>query len=136
MHIIHHRMYNVFEIPDTNNTEVKWDLFQWLGSFPLKYVITHIQKIRITYGKYNLDNLEWSGNYPHKNMDTDLLTKVLTYVNISASSPKVLSDTIFFIHYSNFEVVEKVGDKLCDVKLSNFYWKNIYDCYTVQLALL
>ena len=51
MHIIHHRMYNVFEIPDTNNPEVKWDLFQWLGSLPLKYVITHIHKIRITYGK-------------------------------------------------------------------------------------
>ena len=102
MHIIHYIMYNVFEIPDTNNPEVKWNLFQWLGSFPLNYVITHIQKIRITYGKYNLDNLEWSGNYPRKNMDPDLLTKVLTHVNISASIPKVLSTTILVVHYYNF----------------------------------
>ena len=102
MQIIHHIMYNVFEIPDTNNPEVKWNLFQWLGSFPLKYVIAHIQKIRITYGNYNLDKLEWSGNYPRKNMDTDLLTKVLTHVNISASIPKVLSTTILVVHYYNF----------------------------------
>ena len=119
MHIIHHRMYNVFEIPDTNNPEAKWNLFQWLGSFPLKYVITHIQKICITYGKYNLDNLEWSGNYPRKNMYTDLLTKVLIHVNIYACVPKVLSNNILAIHYSNFEVIYKVWDKLRDVKLSD-----------------
>ena len=65
-------------------------------------------------------------------MDTDLLTKVLTHVNISASGPKVLSTTILVVHYYNFEVTEKFGDNLNDVKLSNFTVEYIHDCCTVQ----
>ena len=38
-------------------------------------------------------------------MCTDLLTKVLTHVDIYVSIPKVLSDTLLGIHSSNFEVM-------------------------------
>ena len=49
--MINQGVYNIFEIPDTNNTEAKWDLFQHLGCLPLKYVIAHIKKILITSDK-------------------------------------------------------------------------------------
>ena len=123
IHMIHQGVYNVFELHDPNNPEVKWLIFQWVGCLPLKYAISHIQKIRITADKHTLDNMEWIVQYLRNTLETDPLTRFLIHVNISARSPNVLSDTIFVIHYSNFEVLEKFGDKLCGVKLSNFHWK-------------
>ena len=41
MSIINYGMYTVFDIPATNNIGVQWDLFQHVGRFPLKYVISH-----------------------------------------------------------------------------------------------
>ena len=127
MHMINQGVHNAFEIPDTKNPEVKWGIFQRLGCFPLKYDITNIHQILITADKYTLEKLEWSSQCLHNTLDTELLTKVLIYVNISLNDLEVLSDTILVIHSYNFEVMEKVGEKLRDVKLSNFPWVNIHD---------
>ena len=99
--MIHQGVYNVFDIPDLNNPEVKWDLFQCLGFFYLKYVIYNTQKIRIKYDNYTFDNLEWSGKYLRNNLDTELLTKVPTHVNISEIGTEVLYTTILVIQFPN-----------------------------------
>ena len=58
-------------------------------------------------------------------MESDLFTKVLIHVNISAVGPKVLYDALIVIHDSNFKVMESFWGKLHDVKLSNFTDENI-----------
>lgn len=130
MHMIHHGMWDVFELLDPKNPNVTWDLFNRLGRFPLKSVISHVQALRATADKYTLDNLDWSGEYLRNTLNPDLLTKALTHVNIAASGPEILSATLLVIHSSNFEVMETVKDQLRDIKLSNYPWENIHDCCT------
>ena len=83
MQIIQQKIYNIFGIPDPNNTKVKWDVFQCMGLFPLKYVIAHIQKIGIKADKYTIDKLDSISQYLHNTLKNDLLNKVLNRVNIS-----------------------------------------------------
>ena len=48
--------YDVFDLPDPNNTEVQWDRFQRLVFLTLKYVISHIHKAHINTDNYILEN--------------------------------------------------------------------------------
>ena len=57
-------------------------------------------------------------------MELTLLTKVLAHVNVSDSGPEILAALIIVIHASNFEIMDKVKDKLAATKLSDFTWEN------------
>ena len=54
-----------------------------------------------------------------------LLTKVLDHVNLAASGPEILVDLIIVICASNFEIMDKVKDKLAATNLSGFPGDNI-----------
>ena len=54
-----------------------------------------------------------------------LLTKVLDHVNLAASGPEILVDLIIVIRASNFEIMDKVKDKLAATKLSDFSGYNV-----------
>ena len=53
-------------------------------------------------------------------MELTLLTKVLAHVNVSDSGPEIMAALIIVIHASNFEIMDKVKDKLAATKLSDF----------------
>ena len=53
-------------------------------------------------------------------MDLPLLTRVLAHVNVVTSETQILAVLIIFIHASNFEIMDKVRDKLAATKLSDF----------------
>ena len=57
-------------------------------------------------------------------MDLPYLTKVLAHVNLDSSGPDILSALILVIPTSNFEILDKVKDKLDDTKLSDFPGEN------------
>ena len=69
-------------------------------------------------------------------MESTLLTKVLTHVNVAASRPEILAALIIVIHASNFEILDKVKDKLTATKLSDFPGENIELYCDNQLGLL
>ena len=57
-------------------------------------------------------------------MDLPYLTKVLAHVNLDSSGPDILLALILVIPTSNFEILDKVKDKLDDTKLSDFPGEN------------
>ena len=57
-------------------------------------------------------------------MDLPLLTKVLTHFNGDDSRPEILAALILVIHASNFEILDKVKDKLAVTKLYYFPVEN------------
>ena len=134
-HMIKHGLWDVFYIPDPKNSAVKWDLFRHLGKFPLTYVVTYVETLRSTADQYALHNLDWSGEFLRNSLNSDLLTKVLKLVDISASGPEVLSATLTVIHSSNYEIMEKVRNQLANIRLSNFPGENVDDCCTAMLKL-
>ena len=77
-----------------------------------------------------------SGEYLRNTLHLDLLTKLLTHVNISASGPEVLAALILVIHATNFEIMEQVRDKLRAIKLSDYSGEDIDALCADQLILL
>ena len=57
-------------------------------------------------------------------MDLPYFTKVLAHVNLDSSGPDILLALILVIPTSNFEILDKVKDKLDDTKLSDFPGEN------------
>ena len=53
-------------------------------------------------------------------MDLPLPTKVLTHDNMADYGPEILEALSLVIHASNFEIMDKVKDKLNVTKLSDF----------------
>ena len=69
-------------------------------------------------------------------MDLPILTKVLDHVNMAASRPEILVELIIFTHASNFEIMDKVKDKLANTKLYDFPGDNFEFYYDNQLGIL
>ena len=68
-------------------------------------------------------------------MDLPLLTRVLAHVNVVTSETQILAVLIIFIHASNFEIMDKVRDKLAATKLSDFPGENVELYCDNQLVL-
>ena len=58
-------------------------------------------------------------------MELTLLTKVLAHVNVSDSGPEILAALIIVIHASNFEIMDKVKEKLTATKMYDFPGENV-----------
>ena len=69
-------------------------------------------------------------------MELPLLTKVITHVNVASSEPEILVDLIIVIHASNFEIMDKIKDKLTATKLSGFPGYNVEFYCDHKLGLL
>ena len=69
-------------------------------------------------------------------MDLPYLTKVLAHVNLDSSGPDILSALILVIPTSNFEILDKVKDKLANTKLYDFPGDNFEFYYDNQLGIL
>ena len=83
-------------------------------------VVSHVEELRKTGDKHNIDNLEWNGEYLLSYMDLPLLTKFLAHVNVAASGTEIPEALILVIHTSNFEIMYKVKDNLVTTKMSVF----------------
>ena len=69
-------------------------------------------------------------------MELPLLTKVLPHVHVAASRPAIMAALILVIRASNFEIMDKVKDKLITTKLSGFPGDNVELYCDHQLGLL
>ena len=69
-------------------------------------------------------------------MYLNLLTKVLTQINMAASGPDILDALIIVIYASNFEIMDKVRYKMTATKLSSFPGENVELYCNNQLSLL
>ena len=58
-------------------------------------------------------------------MDLPLITKVLAHSNEAASRPDILAALIFVINASNFDIMDKVKEKLATTKMSDFPGDNV-----------
>jgi hypothetical protein len=90
-HIIRSGMWNVFNIPDPCNPTQKWDLFLKQGRFPLEYVKEYVRDFRQHADKFELQNLDWSGEYIRNTLTATLLSKVMEEVSLSASGTRNFS---------------------------------------------
>ena len=69
-------------------------------------------------------------------MDLNILTKVLTHINVAASGHDILEDLIIVIHASNHEILDNMKDKLNTTKLSDFIEENLELYCDHQMGLL
>ena len=63
-------------------------------------------------------------------------TKILDHVFVTDSGPEILVALILVIHASNFEILDKVKDKLDATKLSDFIGENLELYCDHQLGIL
>jgi hypothetical protein len=83
-------MWDVFSIPDPCNVDQKWDLFMKQGRFPLEYVKEYVSHYSKAANRFELQNLDWSGEYIRNTLTATLLGKVMEEVSVSASGPENL----------------------------------------------
>ena len=105
-HMIKSGMWDVFHWEDPLNATIKHDLFLSHSWFPLSHIKSNIDGIKAAADKYALNNLEWSGEYLRNSLKTDLLTQVLEEVEINATGPKVLVDTMTVLFSDSFDAME------------------------------
>ena len=134
--MILHCIWDVFRIFYPFDTTKTWDFFHHADIFTMLTLVSHMEELRKTGDKYNIDNLEWSGEYPRSSMDLPLLTKVLAHVNVAVSGTEIPEALILFINASNFEIMYKVKENLATTKMSVFPGDNFELYYDHQLVLL
>ena len=83
-----------------------------------------MEGLRKTGDKHTIYNLDWSGEFIWAYMYLPITTKVLDHVSVAASGPDIMVVLIIVICDYNFEIVDKVKDKMVATKLSGFPGEN------------
>ena len=91
-----------------------------MARLALLNAFSHVDELWKNGDKHTIDNLDCSGEYLWSSMDSPLLTKFLAPFNGVSSRTEILMALILVICASNFEILDKVKDKLVNAKLSGF----------------
>ena len=134
--MIIHGMWDLFGILESFGTTKSWNLFHHTDRFTLLTVVSHVEELFKTGDKHSIDNWDWSGEYLQASMDLTLLTKIPDNVFVTDSGPEILVALILVIHASNFEILDKLKDKLDATKLSDFIGENVELYCDHQLGIL
>jgi hypothetical protein len=122
-------MWDVLSIPDPCNKAKNWALFKKQARFPLEYIKSYMKKFAKTADKYELQNLDWSGNkYIRNTLTPQLLAKVVEEVSISESGLETIIAVMTIIYSgASYNALKQCKTKLKGLTLKGFPGENIVD---------
>ena len=126
-HMIQNGMWDVFQYKDPKSKR-EFDLIKSMGRFKLKDIKKYIKEKKKTADKYEMANLQMSGQYLLDAISSSVFAYVLTKVSCNDSGPEILTaifDTCYKVTPTS---MDDLKTKLRAIKLSDYPGENILKC--------